>query len=687
MVRATEWMLRAWLPTITLCRRSDALVSESKRGCGFNRQRQHDPNNLRGIFLKHRNDIDGLRAIAVLPVVLFHYGVGVFRGGFTGVDIFFTISGFVIAGSILSDIRAGSFSVTNFYFKRIRRILPAFVAVMIVTTVVATMLLLPSDLVDYGRSLASTSTFLSNFYFWKTSGYFAAPAQTKPLLHTWSLSVEEQYYLFAPIYFWIIYRYGRARWLLFLAPLAILSFSVSVAAVFVAPTAGFFLFPTRAWELLLGAIIALVGRPIVKHRSLGEAMSGLGLVLISVGLFTIEDSDPFPGWNALFPCLGTALIIQAGIASEGGRALPLVNRLLSCRPFVAIGLISYSLYLVHWPIAAFVKYETLRSPTVTETVIMVVGSFSLAWISWRFVERPFRKLSFDVRGRAFAVAGGLIALAVVIGISAGWMNGIPQRFPDFSERKIAGVEDWGGDHCFNQNPSNPTSWDPQVCTRIHGKNGRILLWGDSFAAHYLPGILRDASRIDADVLQYTFAGCPPILSYFSYARIGCTTFNNKVLDIIPSQNIDTVVIAARWTDVPSRTLRTLGETLARLRLLGVRIYVIGQSPQYIADVQHIDYISGNYRVSSGAAWRVSFSLAINSLIAAQAGDASLIDPLSVLCQHDDCQYRVGQTFLYADFGHYSREGSIAAVRAFFPAGRGLSSTREKSGESIPSLDK
>jgi peptidoglycan/LPS O-acetylase OafA/YrhL len=656
------------------------LVAKFKSDSEFNELRQHDPTKLHDMFLKHRNDIDGLRAVAVLPVVLFHYGVGLFRGGFTGVDIFFTISGFVIATSILSDIRSGSFSIANFYFKRIRRILPAYAVVMIATTVVATVLLLPSDLVDYGRSLVSTSTFLSNFYFWKASGYFAAPAQTKPLLHTWSLSVEEQYYLFAPICFWSIYRYGRARWLLFLGPIALLSFLTGVAAVFVAPTAGFFLFPTRAWELLLGAIIALVNIPMEKHRGLSEVVSGAGLVLILFGLFTIEDGDPFPGWNALFPCLGTAMIIQAGIGSERRTGSPLVNRLLCYRPLVNIGLISYSLYLVHWPIAAFVKYETLSGPTVSEMVIMVAATFSLAWLSWRFVEQPCRQLSFDVRGKAFSVAAGFIAFAVLVGASAGWTGGIPLRFPDFAERQIAGVEDWGGDHCFNENPSSPTPWDSQLCTRIHGKNGRILLWGDSFAAHYVPGILRDASRIDADVLQYTFAGCPPLLSYFSYARVGCTKFNKEVLDVIRGQNVDTVVIAARWTDVPLHTLRTLGETLARLRQLGVRIYVIGQSPQFIADVQHIDYISGNYHLPSAAAWKISFNPAINSLIAGQAGDAVMIDPLSFLCEHNSCQYRIGQVFFYADYGHYSRDGSVAAVRAFFPAGQGNPSITAKSNE-------
>ena len=210
---------------------------------------------------------------------------------------------------------------------------------------------------------------------------------------------------------------------------------------------------------------------------------------------------------------------------------------------------------------------------------------------------------------------------------------------------------------------------------------------NSFAAHYLPGILRDSDRINADVLQYTFAGCPPILSYFSYARVGCTEFNKKVLDVIKSERIDTVVIAARWTDVPTRTLRRLGETLAKLRQLDVRIYVIGQSPQYIADVQHIDYISRNYRSTTGATWKIAFNPAINRLIAEQAVGVIMIDPLSFLCEHDVCRYRVDHVFLYADYGHYSREGSVAAVRAFFPAGYRVSPISVRSNDSNPLLTK
>jgi len=602
-----------------------------------------------------------------MPVVLFHFGFGPFHGGFTGVDIFFTISGFVIAGSIINDIQMGSFSIANFYFKRIRRIGPAFAAVTTVTTIAAAIILLPSDLVDYGRSLVSTSTFISNFYFWKTSGYFAAPAQTKLLLHTWSLSVEEQYYLFAPIYFWAIYQYGRSSWLLFLTPLAILSFLVSVTAVFVAPTAGFFLFPTRIWELLLGAIIALSNRSLVRYPRTREIMSGVGLLMILTGILAIDESDPFPGWNALLPCVGTGLIIQAGIGGEPKAAMPYVNRVLSWRPFVWIGLISYSLYLVHWPIAGLVKYLTLRNPTASEAILMLVASIGLAWVLWRFIEQPFRKISQEYLPRAFAVGSCVIIGGVLIGSSISLLDGLPQRFPDFVERHISGVEDWGGDHCFNQNPSNPTPWDPQLCTRVHGANGKILVWGDSFAAHYFPGILRDSVRINADVLQYTFAGCPPILSYFSYARVGCTEFNRRVPAIIRDQHVNTVVLAARWTDTPRRTLNQLGETIASLRQLGVRIFVIGQSPQFIADVQHIDYISGNFRHPGAVSWTISFNPAINQIIASQIDGATMIDPLSFLCEKTDCRYREGNTFLYADYGHFSTQGSLNAVRAFFPA--------------------
>ena len=422
----------------------------------------------RGLNSPHRDDIDGLRAIAVMPVLLYHFRTGLLPGGFTGVDIFFVISGFVIAGSIMSDIKAGTFSIANFYFKRVRRIFPALVTVVAATSVLAVFVLLPASLADYSRSLISVSTFLSNVYFWKSSGYFAADSQTKPLLHTWSLSVEEQYYIVAPIAFFLIYRFGRQRWLLFFVPSILLSLFAGIAAVFVGPTAGFYLLPTRAWELLLGAAIALSNRPAPARPWVREAMSGLGILLILLGMQTLSEADPFPGWNALFPCVGAGLLIQAALGTKNAADMPIVNRLLARRPFVWIGLISYSLYLVHWPIAALSRYIALRDPTLGEAAAMASASILLAWLSWRFVERPFRRLGFEQR--TSVLTGGLMVM--VIGVAIGALGiavkGLPQRFPDFVERRIPGTEDWGGDQMLQPKSHRPDTLEPD-CMHSHSR--------------------------------------------------------------------------------------------------------------------------------------------------------------------------------------------------------------------------
>ena len=609
-----------------------------------------------------------MRAVAVMAVLLYHFGSGLTPGGFSGVDIFFVISGFVISGSILADIRSNTFSVLNFYFKRVRRIFPAYVAVVCVTSIIAVLILLPGDLRDYSRSVMSASAFFSNIYFWKSSGYFEAAAHTKPLLHTWSLAVEEQFYLFAPVLLYLIHRFARERWLLCLLPLTLLSFAAGAAAVFVAPHAGFFLLPTRAWELLIGALLALVNWPAPANPGAREVMAILGAMLIIAGLVTLNEDDPFPGWNALMPCMGAALIIQAGSDSADAVRRPWVNRCLSMRPLVWVGLISYSLYLVHWPIAAFFQYLTLREPTLAEGGLMMAASIVLAWLSWRFVEQPGRHIGIDKRG--MVLAGGVVV--VVAGVALGGAGvvsqGLPRRFPDLVERKISGAGDYGGNKCFNLNLTEPIAWNAPACTRIHGTNGRILVWGDSFAAQYMPGIVRDSRRIDANVLQYTFAGCPPILAYFSYSEVGCSVSNRRVPAIIKEEHIDTVVLAALWTNTPRWALERLTDTIAQLNSLGVRTYVIGQSPEFSADVQHIDYLSGSRLRPGKAYWTVSFDAGLNERIRHLASKANFVDPLSYLCKGRLCAYRDGANFYYLDYGHFSTTGSLLAVQAYFPAG-------------------
>ncbi|TIT72438.1 MAG: acyltransferase, partial [Mesorhizobium sp.] len=306
--------------------------------------------------MQYRRYIEGLRAVAVLPVVLFHFGISAIPGGFSGVDIFFVISGYLTSGSLLDDLERGQFSIVNFYWRRARRILPALVFVMLLTCIAALFILLPPDLRGFSLSIIATSTFWSNVFFWKTSSYFSIDAALLPLLHTWPLSVAEQYYIFAPILMFLIYRYIGKRWLTTLLPIILCSFVVAVMATSLAPTAGFYLLPTRIWELMLGALLMLKCPSPLGNRFLMESVGVAGFGLLAIGFFAISASDPFPGYNALYPCIGTALLIYVGQNTPSTVA----TRMLEVRPLVWIGLISYSLYLVHWPLNAFAHYLSFQ---------------------------------------------------------------------------------------------------------------------------------------------------------------------------------------------------------------------------------------------------------------------------------------------------------------------------------------
>lgn len=378
--------------------------------------------------LHYRPDIDGLRAVAVLSVLAYHLKVGAFRGGFVGVDIFFVISGYLISAIILKDIAAGKFSIASFYERRIRRIFPALIVTLIGTSILAYRYFLPSELTTYAKSLLAALFSLSNFYFWRHSGYFSAPVETIPLIHTWSLAVEEQFYLFLPIFLALAHRYFPRKIRFTVIVIALCSFAASAVGAFRDPTATFYLADSRAWELMLGVLISLDVFPEVSRPFFRNLLAVFGMLLICISVFAYSSDTPFPGVAALAPCLGAAMIIAAGLSGPS-----LVGRILSLKPVVFVGLISYSLYLWHWPIIVFQGMESVlvSGVSVRMAKLICIGvSFAVATLSWKFVESPFRAGHMRMpRATLFKFAAGAAAAVAAAGIAAITSGGFPSRYP------------------------------------------------------------------------------------------------------------------------------------------------------------------------------------------------------------------------------------------------------------------
>ncbi len=382
--------------------------------------------------MKYRGEIDGLRTIAVVPVVLFHAGFSMFSGGFVGVDVFFVISGYLITSILLDELEAGKFSIINFYERRMRRILPALFFVMGACLIPALLWLTPLDYKNFSQSLIATSAFSSNLLFWSESGYFDTEAELKPLLHTWSLAVEEQYYIFFPVFLALLWKWRGQR--LFFPIITIVSVLSLVAAEWCirnSPAAGFYLLPSRAWELLLGAGIARFQHGNVRAQATAlrdlAAFAGLAMILAAITLF--DETTPFPGLSAVLPAVGTALIIQ--FTDEGGRA----RALLGARPLVFMGLLSYSTYLWHQPLLAFAHYRNVEPLGVGFALALCVASVGLAYISWRFVEAPFRSRAATSRRTIFLVSGVGTAAFMAVGLAGHFANGFPARM-DAASLKI-----------------------------------------------------------------------------------------------------------------------------------------------------------------------------------------------------------------------------------------------------------
>lgn len=597
-----------------------------------------------------------MRALAVLPVLFYHSGVPGFGGGYVGVDVFFVISGFLITGIIAREIDEGRFSLLQFYERRARRIMPALLAVVAAVLVGAAVIYLPADFNLVPRSALASLGFVSNVLFFTETGYFQGGAETKPLLHTWSLSIEEQFYLGFPLLLLLIARFMPTMRKVVVASVAALSFGLAVAMQNDGTGFAFFMLPTRVWELAAGALLAL-GLPAVQGRALRELLATCGLAAI-LGAATVYNSKTvFPGLAALPPVLGAVALIHCGPNTA-------VGRLLQSRVLVAVGLISYSLYLWHWPIAVFTRYALDVALSAWTTVAVIVLSFAVAAFSWRYIEQPFRRPSS--LSPVVVLRRTVAAMAAMAVVSAGLMatDGWPGRFSPEVVR-LAGASD-------DVSPMREACHDNASAGRapcILGAKAEpdSLLWGDSHGVE-LAYVLSSAARLEGtSLVQRTQSSCPPILGYSAPNNPRCATVNRDVFDAIRSNpSIRTVYLSAFWASeayTSPAVLDQLDQTIGALVADERRVVIIGAVPPAPFDVPRklAFFAAKEERNRVRGLKRAEFeesTLGLRRLIKkwSQKG-VVVIDPIDTMSGPETCDVVRDGRPLYFDSHHLSIAGA------------------------------
>lgn len=504
--------------------------------------------------LPYRSDIDGLRAFAVLSVVLYHFGFPL-KGGFVGVDVFFVISGFLIGGILWREYDStGRIRLKNFYIRRFRRLAPAFFGMVAVTAVLGWAILLPFEYREFGKAVIASTVYLSNILFFRQTGYFDTAAEDKPLLHTWSLAVEEQFYVFVPLFILLL-----ARWKWGLVSGLIAAWALSLVACILLtpayPSATFYLFPFRAWEMLSGVLLAIWGFE-TRRQWRGHPIlswTGLGLLVLSVCL--IPAGPGFPGIMAIAPVLGTVLLLSSGTGDNS------VNRMLSHRVPVFFGLISYSLYLWHWPIYTLSAYLRDGHSTLVEQFGWMAVSVAVAWISWRIVETPVRHAG-RLPGSAVLI-GTAIASVTALGFGA-WVfvkDGVPSRYGPNAAVHIAAtgdfLQDWSRCYIAQDLPLDGL----EVCPIGPDGPPQVLVWGDSHVRAFKEGLDLAAHEANVPGIIIWRAGCPPLLDVRKVEAAAtpaqdtaCTQANLQIKQSfgrLPS--VQSMLLIGRWTYYASGT--------------------------------------------------------------------------------------------------------------------------------------
>ncbi len=622
----------------------------------------------------YRKEIDGLRALAVLAVMFFHAHFSWASGGFVGVDVFFVISGYLITQIIVSQLQGGTFSLMQFYERRARRILPALFAMLLICLPLAWLIIInPEDFKDFCKSLLAVALSISNILFWKESGYFDSSTALKPLLHTWSLAVEEQYYLIFPFFMLVVWKAGIKHivWLTLILVLMSLLFAQWGSAH--QPVFNFYWLPSRMWELLAGAVIPIVFAGFPKMRASLQLCSGvvaqtlgmLGIILILSSVLMMNEHLLWPSFWTLIPVLGAVLILLFASSAT------LAGQILSARPLVAIGLISYSTYLWHQPLLAFARYQ-FDNLTLMHRLSMVLGALLLGGLSWKFIETPLRDKNRFTTKQIFVSAFVFIVFFVSVGLAGYLKSGFLYRLPEKAEPVFAYVmknfmQDIRGDRCFIQ-LNLPVERFAQECSQTTVSGDSIVLWGDSYAASLYQGFKKHSG----DVIQFTAGSCPPIF-WSTQEQPNCLALNQYAVREIIRLKPSIIYLEANWFAY-SGNVAAAAQAIQTMRqeLPGVRIVMIGNVPHWPKGLPREILQSGRSYAET-----LFMPVPVSMLRGLQGSDRQLekfareqgvefVSALDFLCKQQGCQAVTmtdqGPRLTAFDYGHLTKAGSENLVR-------------------------
>ncbi len=613
-------------------------------------------------MLSYRKDIDGLRAVAVLAVLGFHISDKFVPGGFVGVDVFFVISGYLITRIIWKGLEANTFSFSTFYAKRIKRLFPALFVVLLACSVVVFFSGLPAESYTFGKGVISSIFYFSNHFFLSISDYFDASLVHNPLLHTWSLSVEEQFYIFFPGLLFLVFKAGRYRGIFWLGLLLTGSFGLSQYLIGVNESFAFFLAPSRFWEFLLGSLVALMPIKRLFPRLGMEVLGWLGMSMVLFSIVTFSEATAFPGINALLPALGTALVIFSG--QQPGLFL---SKILSTQVARFFGKISYSLYLWHWPLIVFYKLEIDPEPSDMEKLFLIFVSVVLGYLSWRYIEETTRKIDIGTYKKSIYWSGVastclITCIALVFVLTEG-------RKHRFSNEELVYIDYLNYDasqqfrtgSCFLTSKFDAvTYFDAEHCVRMDTEKTNVLLLGDSHAAQYVEALIEVFPSIELS--QITASGCLPVLDAEGEKR--CTDLMRMAFEeVIVSNQFDTIILAGRWNhDDVEGLIKTVGQ-LARITS---QVVIFGPIIEYDQALPRLLLRFGNARHKIYDDETFEKLRSIDQSLSSALNELSVpyFSVLNAICPEENCRmFADNGELMQFDASHLTKSGSLEIIYA------------------------